>query len=370
QNEAGYTAELIWGNGTDETLGDRVSVTVIATGFGESDSDNFEFGKKPEKVVMDLDADVPTNITQPVEDEVEEKTTKEVSNELEEPTLKTDVQEQPTLNFDTTATEVEETVSIKDEVEKVIFNLEDNVDAAAEQAVEEVNDDFTEEPTLKTEVEESTETDVTADDSTETTVQTEETNWNWSEVNDGEIEASTIKDEISFTDNSLEETTEDFTSESLEETSTENAETIVWNLNDDDSTDEVSAETTDFTFESKEETIEEITFDKKDAATDQAAPTDETEVEGPVYTNRIPDEEQLKRSQERILKIKELGMKMKTPSGINDLENEPAYKRRKINLDEIPHSSENPISRFTLSDDKDGKPKLNDDNSFLHDNVD
>ena len=370
QNEAGYTAELIWGNGTDETLGDRVSVTVIATGFGESDSDNFEFGKKPEKVVMDLDADVPTNITQPVEDEVEEKTTKEVSNELEEPTLKTDVQEQPTLNFDTTTTEVEETVSIKDEVEKVIFNLEDNVDAAAEQAVEEVNDDFTEEPTLKTEVEESTETDVTADDSTETTVQTEETNWNWSEVNDGEIEASTIKDEISFTDNSLEETTEDFTSESLEETSTENAETIVWNLNDDDSTDEVSAETTDFTFESKEETIEEITFDKKDAATDQAAPTDETEVEGPVYTNRIPDEEQLKRSQERILKIKELGMKMKTPSGINDLENEPAYKRRKINLDEIPHSSENPISRFTLSDDKDGKPKLNDDNSFLHDNVD
>ena len=60
---------------------------------------------------------------------------------------------------------------------------------------------------------------------------------------------------------------------------------------------------------------------------------------------------------------------MKTPSGINDLENEPAYKRRKINLDEVTHSSENPISRFTLSNDENGKPKLNDDNSFLHDNV-
>ena len=93
-------------------------------------------------------------------------------------------------------------------------------------------------------------------------------------------------------------------------------------------------------------------------------------VEGPVYTNRIPDEEQLKRSQERIMKIKELGLRMKTPSGINDLENEPAYKRRKINLDEVTHSSENPISRFTLSNDENGKSKLNDDNSFLHDNVD
>ena len=103
---------------------------------------------------------------------------------------------------------------------------------------------------------------------------------------------------------------------------------------------------------------------------DIAAKNENSEEEGPVYTNRIPDEEQLKRSQERILKIKELGLRMKTPSGINDLENEPAYKRRKINLDEVTHSSENPISRFTLSNDEDGKPKLNDDNSFLHDNVD
>ena len=78
----------------------------------------------------------------------------------------------------------------------------------------------------------------------------------------------------------------------------------------------------------------------------------------------------MKRSQERVMKIKELGLKMKTPSGINDLEKEPAYKRRKINLDETPHSSDNNISRFTLSEDEEGKPKLNDDNSFLHDNVD
>ncbi|MEQ8521857.1 MAG: cell division protein FtsZ, partial [Vicingaceae bacterium] len=34
QNETGYTADLIWGNGKDEQLGDSISVTIIATGFG------------------------------------------------------------------------------------------------------------------------------------------------------------------------------------------------------------------------------------------------------------------------------------------------------------------------------------------------
>lgn len=342
QNEAGYTAELIWGNGSDESLGDKVSVTVIATGFGESDTDNFEFGRKPEKKVFGLDADVPTNITQSLED-AEEKLTEEVTNELDEPTLKTEVEEQPTLNFDTTTSEVEESddeiVSEKEEVEKVIFNLEDNV-SEEEELTAEVND----EPVLKTEA--------------------EETNWNWSEVNDGEVEASSSEETTDFSETPTESTNEEFTSE----TSTDNSDTIVWNLNDDDSTDEFTAESTDFTPESSND---EITFEKKDATIEQTDNGDElSEEEGPVYTNRIPDEEQLKRSQERIMKIKELGMKMKTPSGINDLENEPAYKRRKINLDETTHSSENPISRFTLSDDEEGKPKLNDDNSFLHDNVD
>jgi len=39
----GSTADIIWGNGTDETLGDKISITLIATGF---DSKN----KVPEDV--------------------------------------------------------------------------------------------------------------------------------------------------------------------------------------------------------------------------------------------------------------------------------------------------------------------------------
>ena len=33
QNKAGFDADLIWGNGKDESLGDNLSVTIIATGF-------------------------------------------------------------------------------------------------------------------------------------------------------------------------------------------------------------------------------------------------------------------------------------------------------------------------------------------------
>ena len=36
QNKAGFEADLIWGNRKDESLGDDISVTLIATGFGHS----------------------------------------------------------------------------------------------------------------------------------------------------------------------------------------------------------------------------------------------------------------------------------------------------------------------------------------------
>ncbi len=36
QAEAGNSADVIWGHGYDETLGDSICVTVIATGFSSS----------------------------------------------------------------------------------------------------------------------------------------------------------------------------------------------------------------------------------------------------------------------------------------------------------------------------------------------
>jgi len=339
QEEAGLTADVIWGNCSDESLEGKISVTIIATGFGANDIDNFELGKKPEKVIMTLDEDVPTNITQSPEETVTENTTKEVNNQLEEPTLKKGFEEQPTLNFEDSKP-VSEKIVEEEVEERVVFNLGDD-EPSTEATISEVEQ--------TTEGQEPTITKAT---------------WDWSQPTEDNVEATTTEEEITAVgtvEDTANEVVEELTNEITEEDTvseevfTEEAKTVVWNLNDEKDT-----------FENTTESDEEITFSEK-----TTTPKNEnSEEEGPVYTNRIPDEEQLKRSQERILKIKELGLRMKTPSGINDLENEPAYKRRKINLDEVTHSSENPISRFTLSNDEDGKPKLNDDNSFLHDNVD
>ncbi len=53
QEEAGYGTDLIWGNCFDENLGDKLSVTVIATGFGSRKSINTASGKNRQVVHLD-----------------------------------------------------------------------------------------------------------------------------------------------------------------------------------------------------------------------------------------------------------------------------------------------------------------------------
>ncbi len=81
-------------------------------------------------------------------------------------------------------------------------------------------------------------------------------------------------------------------------------------------------------------------------------------------------EDQLRKSKERILRLKDLSMKLRTTNGLQELENEPAYKRKQMQLQQIQHSSESQVSRFTLSNDEDGGTEIRPNNSFLHDNVD
>lgn len=49
QNRAGFDADLIWGNGKDETLGENISVTIIATGFSHSAIPGFHDKTEHEK---------------------------------------------------------------------------------------------------------------------------------------------------------------------------------------------------------------------------------------------------------------------------------------------------------------------------------
>lgn len=80
-------------------------------------------------------------------------------------------------------------------------------------------------------------------------------------------------------------------------------------------------------------------------------------------------EERIKQSIARLKKIKELNLQINSPVGLRDLEKEPAYLRRNKKLNDVPHSSENQVSRLSLFDDGSNNG-IRTNNSFLHDNVD
>lgn len=73
---------------------------------------------------------------------------------------------------------------------------------------------------------------------------------------------------------------------------------------------------------------------------------------------------------ERLQRLKDISMKLKTPSGLKDLENEPAFKRRNVKLEDNESLHENEASRLSISADKEEGFKLRENNSFLHDSVD
>ena len=84
--------------------------------------------------------------------------------------------------------------------------------------------------------------------------------------------------------------------------------------------------------------------------------------------NSISDFQKL-RSEERRLRMKEFNYKF-NKSKINDINDEPAFKRKGIDIDEVNNSEPQNISRTSLSEDESNEVKIRKNNSFLHDNVD
>jgi cell division protein FtsZ len=82
-----------------------------------------------------------------------------------------------------------------------------------------------------------------------------------------------------------------------------------------------------------------------------------------------PEDEMYLHSRERIMRLKEVSMRINSPNGLADMEREPAYRRRNIKLDEVPPSNESNVSRYTLSVE-DNRPEIRPNNPFLHDRVD
>jgi len=248
QEEAGLAADLIWGNCRDEALGEKLSVTIIATGFQTRDEREKEQSSK--KVVSML---VPenNNLVKPVVNEFINpvKSVEEGANELY---IKPKEEQVQTGLFDIFAAKEETTETIK-------FNL-------AEEPAPAVESEITEEITFK------------------------------------------IADSVM-----------------------------------------------------QFEPVQEI------------APEPEPEPEPIVGAddNKTDEsiEEQLRKSRERIMRLKDLSMKLRN-GNIQELENVPAYKRKEIALQQTPPSDESQVSKFSLLQDDEGNIEIKNNNSFLHDNVD
>jgi len=271
QDEAGSTADVIWGHGYDETLGDAINLTLIATGFNSSPITGLE--KAAEKTMMSLEDNVATMITQPIESPVV----------------------------------IDETISL------VESNLENEF--VAETPI--FKDEVEEQPYIKIKEEEEKQGEI-----------------NWSFTSDS---LKSSEDEFKFESESFENKKEETTSfEKVETPSFEKEEEVIRHMLSDDI----------------DERIEENTNLQTKMT--------------------LSHDEQQKKVKERMERIQSYTSKLKSSSGLADLEKEPAYKRKNVNIDDIPHSSEESMSKFTLSDEsEDGKKVgLKENNSFLHDNVD
>jgi len=123
--------------------------------------------------------------------------------------------------------------------------------------------------------------------------------------------------------------------------------------------------------ESLDFTQRTIDFDIKTEKTKESLiildePENETGVT--VETKKSDIQKKLQESRER---MKERRMDAsKINENIDEFENEPAYKRKNLKIDQPIHSQDSKVSRYSLEDDDDFTIRLNTNNSYLHDNVD
>lgn len=263
QDKAGLSADLIWGNCIDETLGEKLSVTIIATGFQTTEQREKDRQNVKKISLLTPEAAPLVKPIEPVNSFIEN--VKEPEPAITEPVLKSQLDKQSDLFGD-------------------LFNFNQNTVA---ESVE----------------------------------------------NEKIVHQFVVQ--------------EDFNTENHQEAAFEF---------------EVKVSETEFVFETQLPEIEDHFV---------AEPVEALQVPG-LDDDKDDDsiEDQLKKSKERILRLKDLSMKLRTSNGLQELENEPAYKRKQMQLQQVQHSSESQVSRFTLSNDEDGSTEIRPNNSFLHDNVD
>jgi cell division protein FtsZ len=286
QREAKSQAEIIWGNGYDETLGKKISITLIATGFDS------------EKVGAGQDT----------------KIRHELNDECKQPFQQ--VVTPPVKDF----------IEVKERIEIIHRPVpeEIKVEESPETSPVEEPEPFT----LLTEPEVEEESQVIEE-------QTSSKEWK--------------EDERTFVFEFSQEVEED--AQEHEEVMVSQPEAREIKHNEEQSSEN----------KSRPDEVKPFELYIKKPGGDS--------LRGSETTSTRPSIDL--KSQERIERLRNLSLKLRDESAIEELENEPAYVRRNVELKNSAPSSEARVSRYSLYEDNDTKgPEIRSGNSFLHDNVD
>ena len=140
QDEAGLTAEIIWGNGKEESLDEAIRVTVVATGFAlNSDVENSAKSinaRQPEKIVHDLgEANEEVQKNQPKVEEVEDDGMRLITRtELTKEAVTSEVNIPKDINTESTD------ATVKPEVENItIYTLDGDEPEVVNKNTHELN---------------------------------------------------------------------------------------------------------------------------------------------------------------------------------------------------------------------------------------
>ena len=357
QTEAGNNANIIMGVGEDDSLGDAVAVTIIATGF-DAEQQNEIVNTEPKKIIHTLEG--------------EQKIVQELMNK----TIANITVNQPIIESNIVA----ETKATNDgNNQKVIFELEDEVTFEIQEPVQKVDliptSDFLKNIDVQFEV-------VTPNT-----------------TNEFEIISAEIREIEVIEPEFVKVKAEDFNlSLNLFEEKADNQ--IVFNLTEDTKQIEVKdpinvVPVTEFnengiikysledylekekelTIIAKTEEVKEIVDKELDFSFVNLATktTETTKTTNSNNENASPVDlsiEELKsRTEERKRKMKDFNYKFNNSNAhIDEIEKEPAYKRMGIDINE--QLASNAPSRLSLGTDSNDDAQIRSNNSFLHDNVD
>ena len=351
QEQAGYGANIIMGVGEDPELFDSISVTVIATGFNV-DQQNEISNTEPEKIVHELEGDNlfshvseinETNDT--IDKETEIENSDRIIHVLEE---ETEIDAQNEINTEEDFENKLELEGAEEVSEEKIVHILDEVEEVEEDFNFDIEDEIS---ALNTS--ETNQIDINSfeDDSKEEIEKFED---------DYEAESSSI--EWSLFDEKEKNDSSDVESQESELEENEIDDIIDNEANYNNESDE------NHLFESVIEIESKMNSSEIDTTTIEAVDQSQRDDLQDPFNSSVSDF-QKQRSAERRLRMKEFNYKF-NKSKIDDIENEPAYKRRGIELENKNYSEDNEISRTSITLDENDDMKIRKNNSFLHDNVD